>query len=246
MWNILILIPARGGSKGIPGKNRRLLGGKPLIARTIEQALKLRREAKGERRKHTIKRIIVSTDDEKIAAVAKKYGAEVPFMRPKSLAGDKTPMVDVVLHALKTLKREGENYDVVVLLQPTSPFRTAEDIEKCLKLFEIKKYHSVVSLCEVKENPGWMLGVNNSNNKAVPLMKNVFFGVTRRQDLPKYYHENSAVYIIRVSSLQKFSKKFKIYGKSIGAYIMPTERSLDIDTGEDLKLARKKWREIMG
>jgi len=126
---ILALIPARGGSKGLPGKNTLSFHGKPLIAHSISQAF----ESK------YLDKVMVSTDSEKIASVSQKYGAFVPFLRPKSLANSKSNMTDVVIHALNYLSRKGEDYDMVLLLQPTSPLRISEDIDKAIELFFEKK-----------------------------------------------------------------------------------------------------------
>ena len=130
---ILGLIPARGGSKGLPRKNIRPLLGKPLIAWTIEQALA----------SEYLDRVVVSTDDEKIAEISRKYGAKVPFMRPKESAADEARRIDVVLHAIDWMEKNDNSYDLIMLLQPTSPLRTSEDIDKAIKLFISKKADSL-------------------------------------------------------------------------------------------------------
>ena len=146
---VLGIIPARGGSKGMPKKNIRPLLNKPLIAWTIEQALKSK----------YIDRVVVSTDDPAIARLAKKHGADVPFMRPDKLATDKAKSIDVVSHALLSLP---EKYDYVVLLQPTSPLRTADDIDACVKLCMSKGGNSCVSVTESEKNPHWMYSLDRN------------------------------------------------------------------------------------
>ena len=142
---ILGLIPARGGSKGLPRKNIKLLLGKPLIAWTIEQALASK----------YLDKVVVSTDDEEIAKISKKYGAEVPFIRPKELATDKTKGIDVVLHTIRWMEENGKSYDFLMLLQSTSPLRTFEDMDKAIELLFLKKAKAIVSVCEVEHHPYW-------------------------------------------------------------------------------------------
>lgn len=143
--NILGLIPARGGSKGLPGKNIKPLLGKPLIAWTIKQVLASK----------YIDRVIVSTDDKEIAEISEKYGAEVPFMRPKEIAMDKARGIDVVLHSLNWLKENDKRkqYDLIMLLQPTSPLRKSEDINKAIEILFLKEAKTIVSVCEVDHHP---------------------------------------------------------------------------------------------
>ena len=145
--NILGLIPARGGSKGLPRKNIKPLLGKPLIAWTIEQALASR----------YLDRVVVSTDNKEIAEISKKYGAEVPFMRPKELAEDNAKGIDVVLHAIDWLKENNKRkqYDLMMLLQPTSPLRATEDIDKAIETLFLKEAKAIVSVCEVAHHPLW-------------------------------------------------------------------------------------------
>lgn len=214
----MAIIPARGGSKGVPRKNIRELCGKPLIAWTIEEAQKSK----------YIDRLILSSEDAEIITVAKEWGCEVPFVRPQELAQDETPGVAPVIHALETLP---ERYDYVVLLQPTSPLRLAKDIDECLELFRKKEDVICVSVTEPEESPYWMYKITEKNalkslitdeNKAV-----------RRQDLPKVYVLNGAIYISKSSQLLK-AKNFVFDGAR--AYIMPKERSIDIDDEWDLHL----------
>lgn len=215
--NVLAIIPARGGSKGIPGKNIGNLCGKPLIAWTIQAAL----ESK------VIDKVIVSTEDSKIAEVAKEYGAEIPFLRPKRLATDESSGMDPVFHALELIK----DYKWVFLLQPTSPLRTVQDIDNIFKLCTENNYSSSTSVSPVNKHPDWMfeLGPKNnlvkySNNKLVEI----------RQDLKSLYQLNGALYLAKIDWLKKH-KHF--VSKDTIAYIMPWERSVDIDNHSDWELA---------
>lgn len=214
---VAALIPARGGSKGIPHKNIKNLAGKPLIAHSIAQAEALKGSA--------IDRIIVSTDSPEIAAVAKEYGAEVPFLRPAHLALDQSPGIDPVIHLLETLP----GIDAVVLLQPTSPLRTAQDILECVRLFQ-SSGQSVVSVTEVAKHPAWMyqLGEGRKLNKFMDLSS------TRRQDLPPLFCLNGAVYV--ASRKQLLSERSFINAETLG-YTMPHARSVDLDTLADWEYA---------
>jgi len=215
---VLAIIPARGCSKGIPRKNIRILAGKPLIAWTIEEAKKSK----------YIDRLILSSEDDEIIKVAKNYGCEVPFVRPPELAKDDTPGIEPVLHALNTLK---EKYDYVVLLQPTSPLRSVDDIDSCIENCFLSKAPSCVSVTEVDQHPFWMYAIDTSKNLA-PIMQqhnNAF----RRQDLPPVYILNGAIYIAESNFLANNRSFLTTMTK---AYIMPHERSSDIDNDTDLKL----------
>ena len=217
---ILAIIPARGGSKGLPRKNIRLLNGKPLIAYTIEEAKKSK----------YISRVIVSTEDDEIAKVSNKYGAEI-IKRPLELAKDDTPTVDVVLHVLDVLKVQSVKPDIVVLLQPTSPLRTSQDIDNAIKLFIENNCESVVSACEIEHSPYWSFKIEDGYLKPV-------FGESylkkRRQELPKVYMPNGAIYITTPDILRKYRS---FYCKKTLPYIMPPEKSIDIDNELDFLLA---------
>ncbi|MFW5794998.1 MAG: cytidylyltransferase domain-containing protein [Bacillota bacterium] len=220
----LALILARGGSKGIPGKNIKKLNGKPLIAYTIEAAKKS---------KH-VDRIVVSTDDEKIAGVAEEYGAEVPFLRPDELATDEVSGNDAILHALNFLKEEqGYTADYIMNLQPTSPFRNSMHIDRAINKFLKNKndYDSLVSVCKAFENPFWMQKIENKQLK--PLMDE-FSTFSRRQELPEVYQLNGAIYL---SSYKSFLESESFYTDNILPYIMDKEQSIDIDDDLDWKLA---------
>lgn len=221
---ILGLIPARGASKGLRHKNIRLLNGKPLIAWTIKEAKKSK----------YIDRIIVSTENRRIAQIAQKYGVEVPFLRPVNLASDKSGTLEVVLHAISFLEKEkmGE-WGYVLLLQPTSPLRSHVDIDRAIKaFFSQKKADALVSIIPVNENPFWMQTVNKKGF-IQPLIKQKTM-VTRRQDLPQAYLINGAIYIC---STEVLKNKRTLIPENTGYFIMPRERSIDIDDQYDLAVA---------
>lgn len=211
---IIAIIPARGGSKGIPRKNIKFLAGKPLIAWTIESALKSR----------NIDRVIVSTDDEKIAGISKRYGAEV-IKRPKKLATDRARMIGTIFHVLSVLKKE--NLDIVVLLQPTSPLRTSLHIDEAIDKFFKEKYDSLLSSC-----PSHAFIWRVKKGRAAPVNYN-FKKRQRRQDINPEYKENGAIYILERKNL---IKKQTIPNGKIGLYVMPEENSVEIDTKFDFWL----------
>ena len=211
------MITARGGSKGIPGKNIKLLGGKPLLAYSIEAAKKSK----------LITHLIVSTDNKKIAEVAKKFGGEVPFMRPKELAEDKTPHVPVMKHAIEFMEKKfGIVFDYVVILQPTSPFRLVEDIDDTITKLLGSDADSAVSLMAVDNAYNPIKLKKLEGDKVLPYYLPEPEGL-RHQDFPKVYKRSSAVYVMRRDLLMKDNK---LYGDKIVGYIVPAERSIDIDT----------------
>lgn len=221
---ILAIIPARGGSKGIPRKNIKELAGKPLINYTIQAALDT----------ENISRTLVTTDDEEIAGVSEKAGAEVPFIRPDELAEDDTPTLPVLQHALNYYS-EKEKYEprAIALLQPTSPLRRAEHIDGAFDIYKDSTNQSLVSVCEVEHSPYWMkeLDVDNQIRPFVKTHKKY----TRRQDLPPVYRLNGAIYI---STPKIILNEGRVYRKNAKAYIMDQESSIDIDTEIDLQLAK--------
>ena len=217
---VLAVIPARGGSKGLPEKNIRILGTKPLIAWTIESAL-------GNK---SIDKTVVSTDCSKIAAVSKLFGAEVPFIRPDWLSTDQAVTTDVVLHVLNSIN---ESYDVIVVLQPTSPFRHSGHIEDALEIYENAKAHSLVSVCESQKSPYWMFSLEEGGVlKPIIHDENQF---RRRQELPKTYCLNGAIYVIDVKC---FLENKKFIFEDTKSYLMDYESSIDIDSLMDFNLAR--------
>lgn len=218
MTDVVGLITARGGSKAIPKKNIVRVGGKPLIAWSIEAALASNRLA----------RLIVSTDDGEIAGVARAWGAEVPFMRPPELATDDAPHIAVVEHAATwlTSTRSGRP-DYLMVLQPTSPLRTAHDIDRAVELAEEKDADSVISVCATHSHPYWTKRVTDDGRLEhfVPVPE----GYQRRQVLPPAYFENGAIFLVR-------GHEPAFYAERTYAYIMPEERSLQVDTEWDLRI----------
>jgi CMP-N,N'-diacetyllegionaminic acid synthase len=224
---ILGIIPARGGSKAIPRKNLAVVANKPLIAWTVEVAVE----------SGLLDRLVVSTDDREIAVAGKELGAEVPFLRPTELATDTSTSMDVVLHAIQWLD-DNEQYrpDYILLLQPTSPLRTATDIRESMELLLAKNADSVVSVCETRQHPLWMKGVNREGKLVdlSPPLSAQSPAPTRRQDLPSVFAVNGAIYL----ALRSFLMSERTFiSKRTHAYVMPENRSLDVDTPWDLYLA---------
>lgn len=227
MKNIAI-IPARSGSKGVKNKNIRDLCGKPLMAYSIEAALESGK----------FEEVMVSTDSEKYAVIAKQYGANVPFLRSDATASDAASswdMVDEVLHNYKTLGRE---FDTFCLLQPTSPLRNAEDIVAAYSLFEDKADFAVVSVCEAEHSPLWC-GHLPETNEFVDFVDEK--NLKQRQAVRKFYRLNGAIYIVNI---EKFKTERNLYQKGSFAYIMSQEQSVDIDTEVDFKLAEVTMKEV--
>jgi CMP-N,N'-diacetyllegionaminic acid synthase len=218
--SVLAIIPARKGSKRLVGKNMLDLKEKPLIAWTIEEALKSK----------YIDNIIISTDDENIINLSKQYkGINVPFVRPKELSSDKATSLDVVLHALNYYSSIDKNFDYVMLLQPTSPLRKSKDIDYSIEELS-EEVKSVVSVCETEHSPLWS-NILPDNKSMKNFLSKEFLNL-RSQDLPKYYRLNGAIYISEVKYLVK-EKGF--FGDQTKAYTMPIERSIDIDDEIDFK-----------
>lgn len=221
-FSIVGIIPARKGSRGLPGKNVKMLAGKPLIAWTAEQASQSR----------YLDRVIVTTDDAGIARIASGYGAQAPFLRPEKLATSTAKMADVLLHAVEYLRKQGYNYKFIVLLQPTSPLRGAPDIDRAIELFFRKKAGAVVSVCECEHHPRWSYplsaGGKISGSRASAA------AAANRQELPRLYRPNGAVYVAETNYLKKHNGF--LGGRTYG-YVMPQERSVDIDNIMDFKFA---------
>lgn len=215
------LIPARGGSKGVPRKNLRCVAGRPLVALAVTSALACRR----------LSRVIVSTDDPEIADVAQKAGADVPFLRPARLAQDDTPAVAVARHAVEWLEASGTTFDAVVILQPTSPLRRAVHIDAAIDRFIETGADSVVTVCEAEHNPFWMQRLEG--DRLVPLLPSGM-AAQRRQDLPAVYRLNGAVYVVRRRLLMDDAA---IIGPDTRAVVMAQTDSIDIDSDLDLRLA---------
>ena len=218
-----VIITARGGSKGIPGKNVALCGGKPLIAWTIEAARAAREVA----------RVIVSTDDSAIAAAALQYGAEVPFQRPAELAGDHSSHVAVMQHAVSWLEQhELVQYEYISLIQPTCPLILPEDIDAVINLARQKNAESVITVASSEHHPYYTRQFRSDGTLDYFFQQGRQY--TRRQDLPSVYDEAGAVYVFKRDLLMK---KNCLESQWPHAYILPRERALDIDEPWDLHLA---------
>lgn len=213
---MIAIIPARGGSKGLPGKNIKILNGKPLIAWTIDEAKKSK----------YIDRIIVSTDDRDIADISLKYGAEIPFLRPAELASDTAMAVDNYIYTINRIsKEEGIKIDEFVVLQPTSPLRTYEDIDGAIELFIKNTADSVMSYTKEAHPIAWHKYLDQEN-RLIDIFPNT---IANRQDNRVSYHPNGAVYVFKTDLINKRAYT----SKNTFAYIMPRSRSVDIDYQED-------------
>lgn len=219
---MLAVIPARGGSKGVPNKNIKELKGKPLIAYTIEAALQ----------SGIFEKVVVSTDSPKIAGIAGQCGAEVPFLRPDEISGDFASSDDAIIHAIDFYKEKGITYSEVCKLQPTSPLRNIQHLKNAYQLMKEKNADFVVSVCECEHSPRWtgILGEDLSMND---FMRE---DVRRscRQVLPTYYRLNGAIYMAKCHS---FYKEKNFFGANGYAYIMSQEDSIDIDSELDFRIA---------
>ena len=222
---VLGIVPARGGSKGIPGKNVRPLGGKPLLAWTAEAALAARR----------LSRVVLTTDDERIAEVGRACGLEVPFLRPAELARDDTPTLPVLQHAVAELEKAGDRFDAVCLLQPTSPFRRPEDIDGCIELLETEGLDAVVSVLPVppEHNPHWVWFRNGDG--LLRLATGEDQPIPRRQELPPAFHRDGSVYVTRRDVLMEGNS---LYGKRLGGFLADS-RSVNLDTPADWERAER-------
>ena len=219
---MLAIIPARGGSKSIPQKNLRILDGKPLIAYPIEAA----------QRSRQIDRIIVSTDDKEIAAVARDHNADVPFLRSKELAQDKSMAIDAFLYTLDRLEAEcSKHYDAFIALHATAPLTRTEDIEAAIKIFYDKNADSLFSVCELGYPPHWARKIGTKGQ-----LMSYFddFGHLNRQEFEKAFVPNGALCVFKTSLLKE---QYSFYSDLTYPYIMPRERSVDIDDYFDLELA---------
>jgi CMP-N,N'-diacetyllegionaminic acid synthase len=222
MPNIVAIIVARGGSKRLPGKNIRPLAGKPLIAYTIEAAKAARRLSK----------MIVSTDDPKIAEVAIDFGAEVPFLRPSELAQDQSPSLDVLRHAAEWLESQGQRIDAVVLLQPTSPMRNSRHIDEAIDLFVATGVDTVTAVSTAEDHPFWCWKVVETEIQ--PFFSRSHMSM-RRELLPPAVVENGSIYIVRHGVLAAGS----LYGERVAGYLMSRADAVDIDTIDDFEQAER-------
>ena len=221
---ILGLIPARGGSKGIPNKNRKVLYGKPLLQYTIEAALGSK----------LLNRIVFSSEDKILIDLAKSMGADVPFVRPSNLSKDNSGTLEVVQHALKKLSEQGETYDAICLLQVTNPFRTSKFIDEAINKFKTSNADTLLSVLKVPHeyNPHWVFKVSETGHiKLATGEKQI---ITRRQDLPEAYHRDGAIYLVKTDTVLNDNT---LYGKSISHIESNSERHINIDTAKDWEKA---------
>lgn len=222
---ILGVIPARGGSKGLPRKNLIPLKGRPLIAYTADAVDSARH----------LTRVVVSTDDEEIAETARSFGLEVPFMRPAHLAEDRTPSLPVIRHALDYMEQqESRNYGVIVMLQPTCPLRTGSDIDQGIELLLDSGADSVVSVVSVGAHHPYRMKQITADGKLVNLMEHGFEDMRPRQELPPVYIRSGALYISRRYVIVDQNM---LVGSDCRALVVPKERSVNIDSEADLAVA---------
>jgi CMP-N-acetylneuraminic acid synthetase len=216
---VLGIVTARGGSKGVPRKNVRPLGGKPLLAWTAESAARAR----------SLARTILSTDDDEIAAVGRAAGLDVPFMRPAELAGDRTPSLPVLQHAVRWLEERGDRYDAICLLQPTNPLRPPELIDRCVARLADSGADAVISVLRVPDdyNPHW---VYFERDGVLRLATGEATPIPRRQDLPPAFHRDGSVYVTRRDVLIEQSSLFG--ARVVGVEVDPAQ-SINIDTLDD-------------
>ncbi len=220
---ILAIIPARGGSKGVPGKNIKLLGGKPLLQYTADSA----KESK------LLTKIILSSEDENIIGVAKEVGIEVPFIRPSELATDYAKSIDVIRHAIDALEAKGEYFDAVCVLQPTSPFRERGLIDKAIQKFITTGVDTLLSVLPVPHeyNPHWVFEEDSEGNLCIATGENEI--ISRRQELPNAYHRDGALYLTKVD----YIKRGTLYGEKLGYIVSNPELYVNIDTLSDWEKA---------
>lgn len=223
---ILGLVPARGGSKGVPRKNVRSLSGRPLLAYTADAARASRR----------LSEVVLSTEDEEIARIGRGLGLDVPFVRPAELARDDTPMLPVVVHALRWLEEHGRSFDAVCLLQPTNPLRRAEDIDGCIELFERERADAAVTVLPVPHeyNPHWTY--LRCENGCIHLAMGERAPIPRRQDLPPAFHREGSVYVVRRDVVLE---QESLYGRFLVGYEMDANRSVNVDSLDDWERAER-------
>ena len=233
--SVLVIIPARGGSRRIPGKNIKEMCGKPLIAWSIEAAKKSKK----------VDKVIVSTDDKEIAEVAKNYGAEVPFMRPAHLANDTIGLEPVMIHAIEWLK-ENQNYnpDIVVLFPLTNPLKITKHLDEAIDLLEKTSADSVVAVSEAlgNNNPHWILKQDEKGNVCLSTGESLKNIITRSQDLPKHYSRNDILYVLRSKNL--YENPSNIYGNKVKLLVMEEIYYTDINTYEDWEITSNKLKRL--
>jgi CMP-N,N'-diacetyllegionaminic acid synthase len=228
---ILAIIPARGGSKGVPRKNLKRLGENPLLYYSYQSA----------KQSVFLSKTILSSEDAEIISVANGFGLEAPFVRPQNLALDTTSSIDVVLHAITFLEKKGEIFDAVCLLQPTSPFRAKGFIDEAIQTFMEKKTDALVSVLKVPQeyNPHWTFEANTDGNLVIATGEKDI--IKRRQDLPDAFFRDGSVYITKVSTIKKGS----FFGESLSYIESNPDFHVNIDTIEDWKAAEAKLPKIL-
>jgi CMP-N-acetylneuraminic acid synthetase len=217
---VLCLIPAKGGSTRLPRKNVCSLGGKTLLEWTVQAA----------RTAGTMDRIVVSTEDEEVAEIVRKLGIEVPFLRPSELARDPAGVVDVALHAISALRKQGGEYRTLVILLPTCPFRTSDDIRGAFALYQGKGASSLMSVSAYPHTP--FAALKFDGDCLMPWFPE-YLGL-KSQEMPAAFRANGAIHILEVSRLEREKSYYK---PPVLGYVMPPERSIDIDTADDLRQA---------
>jgi CMP-N,N'-diacetyllegionaminic acid synthase len=221
---IIAIIPARSGSKGMPDKNIAMVCGRPLIDYTIKAAIDSK----------CFDKIMVSTDSEKYAEISKDCGADVPFLRSEETSGDSAGSWDVVREILRNYSNIGVFYDYVALLQPTSPLRSVDDIQNAVNMLNDPNIHSVVSVVETEHPVQWCFPLSDDHSMAEYAKSP--FSLMRRQELEKYYQENGAIYLVDAKKI--IDQEYNLYCDACHAYIMPRERSIDIDTKIDMVMLK--------
>ncbi len=220
---VLGVITARGGSKGVPRKNLRMLGGKPLMAYTCVAALQSKK----------LSRVVLSTEDEEIASVGRQWGVDVPFLRPAELALDTTPTLPVLQHAVQWCEEHGDRYDAICLLQPTNPLRPPEWIDACISLLEERNAHCVITVLPVPHeyNPHW---VYFEHKGFLRLATGEKTPIPRRQELPPAFHREGSVYVMRRDVLME---RNSLFGDLVVGYQVDPTVSVNIDSLEDFQRA---------
>lgn len=218
---ILALIPARGGSKGIKNKNIIDVEGKPLIAYTIETAIKSK----------YVDKAIVTTDSKKIKNISEKFGADVPFIRPREYATDHSTTLSVVLHAIEKLGQLDQRFDILVLLQPTSPLRTTNDLDGAIEKFVENEYRPLAAISLVSDSPILIRRLIDDSHmeRILPVQSSV-----RRQDMPMYYRINGSIYINNIKEINKYTS----FNDNELPYVIEAEHAIDVDDIQDLELVR--------
>nr|WP_287938024.1 acylneuraminate cytidylyltransferase family protein [Algoriphagus sp.] len=228
---VLGLIPARGGSKGIPGKNIKSLQGKPLLEYTFESA----------KESLFLSKIVLSSDDQEIIQVASKIGLEVPFVRPSILSTDSTPTLPVILHALDFFEEKGESFDAVCLLQTTNPFRRKGLVDESIRVFIESQADALISVLPVPHefNPHWVFEPTPNGMLSIATGESQI--ITRRQDLPPAYFRDGAIYITKTSVLRN---KKSLYGEKLAFIVGDVERYVNLDTPKDWEKAEILYKQL--